>query len=215
MRVRVLWTQDKSSSWSRDAPPWKALRPRLDCDTPTTKGPWPVRSIQLLMLVCVALLAGCAGTVPKATFIAPPAKDTRVRAGDTVKVSVPTSAGVEMLDSERTHLGEVIAQKLAQFQALNAATGAPAAYEVEVVVSRFDKGNVLARAVLAGLGQIRIDARVRLLMAANKSMVSAFVVKKTFAWGGMYGAMTGMEDIEPAFAEGVAAALTGQKEGKS
>lgn len=173
-----------------------------------------MRAIQLLMLVCVALLAGCAGTVPKATFITPPAKDTRVRAGDSVKVSVLTSAGVEMLDGERLHLGEAIAQKLAEFQTLNAATGAPAAYEVEVVVSRFEKGNALARAVLAGLGQIRIEARVRLLMAENRSMVSAFVVKKTFAWGGMYGVMTGMEDIEPAFAEGVAAALTGHNEGK-
>ncbi len=173
-----------------------------------------MRSIQLLMLVCVVFLVGCAGTVPKASFIAPPAKDTRVRSGDTVKVSVLTSAGVEMQASERTHLGEVIAEKLAQFQAQNAATGAPAAYEVEVVVSRFEKGNALARALLGGLGQIRIEARVRLLMAENKSMVSAFVVKKTFAWGGMYGAVTGMEDIEPAFAEGVAAALTGRAEGK-
>ncbi len=173
-----------------------------------------MRTIQLLILVCVAFLAGCAGTAPKATFIAPPAKDTRVRSGDTVKVAVVAGAGVEMLESERMHLGEVISQKLPQFQALNPATGTPAAYDLEVTVSRFEKGNAFARAMLAGLGQIHIDARVRLLNAADQSQVSAFEVKKTFAWGGMYGAVTGIEDVEPAFAEGVAAALTGQEEGK-
>jgi hypothetical protein len=37
-------------------------------------------------------------------------------------------------------------------------------------------------------------------------------LKKTFAWGGAYGAATSIEDIESTFADGVAAAVTGQKE---
>ena len=57
--------------------------------------------------------------------------------------------GVEMLESERLHLGEVISQKLGQFQAKNPATGTPTAYDLEVTVSRFEKGNAFARAMLA------------------------------------------------------------------
>ncbi|MBX9607603.1 MAG: DUF4410 domain-containing protein [Gammaproteobacteria bacterium] len=173
-----------------------------------------MRHMLSALLVSTALLTGCAGTAPKATFIAPPVKDTRVRNGDTVKVAVVAGAGVEMLESERLHLGEVISQKLGQFQAMNPATGTPVAYDLEVTVSRFEKGNAFARAMLAGLGQIHIDARVRLLSAADQSQVSAFDLKKTFAWGGMYGATTGIEDVEPAFAEGVASALTGLEEAK-
>lgn len=42
--------------------------------------------------------------------------------------------------------------------------------------------------------------------------VGEFTLKKTFAWGGVYGAATSIEDIEDTFADGVAAAVTGQKE---
>ena len=66
--------------------------------------------------------------------------------------------------------------------------------------------------MLAGLGQIHIDASVRLVKTENKEKVSEFLVSKTFAWGGLYGGITRIEDIEPAFAEGIAAALTGQSE---
>jgi hypothetical protein len=38
-----------------------------------------------------------------------------------------------------------------------------------------------------------------------------FELKKTFAWGGAYGAGTSIEDIENSFADGVAASVTGQQ----
>jgi hypothetical protein len=64
--------------------------------------------------------------------------------------------------------------------------------------------------MLAGLGQIHIDATVKVYAKANDQKIADFVVAKTFAWGGIYGASTSMEDIERTFADGVAAALTGQ-----
>jgi hypothetical protein len=66
--------------------------------------------------------------------------------------------------------------------------------------------------MLAGLGQIHIDATVKVYAKANDQKIADFVVAKTFAWGGIYGASTSMEDIERTFADGVAAALTGQQE---
>ena len=41
-----------------------------------------------------------------------------------------------------------------------------------------------------------------------------FTIKKSFAWGGIYGGAVSMEDIERTFADGVAAAVTGQTEEK-
>ena len=35
-------------------------------------------------------------------------------------------------------------------------------------------------------------------------MLGEYEVKKTFAWGGIYGASTKIEDVEAGFAEGVA-----------
>ncbi len=66
--------------------------------------------------------------------------------------------------------------------------------------------------MLAGLGQIHIDGEVKLVELPDRKQVGVFSVSKTFAWGGIYGGSTGIEEIEQTFADGVAAALTGQKE---
>jgi hypothetical protein len=66
--------------------------------------------------------------------------------------------------------------------------------------------------MLAGLGQIHVDATIRLLELPDNKKVGEFTVNKTFAWGGLYGGATSIEDVEKGFADGVAAALTGQKE---
>ncbi len=58
--------------------------------------------------------------------------------------------------------------------------------EVELLLTRYDKGNAFARAMLAGLGQIHIDGKVKLLEMP--------------------------EDIEMTLVDGVASALTGQTE---
>jgi hypothetical protein len=68
--------------------------------------------------------------------------------------------------------------------------------------------------MLAGLGQIHIDANVKILTGSNKQKLADFTLTKTFAWGGIYGAATSMQDIEKTFATGVAASLTGQEETK-
>jgi hypothetical protein len=51
-------------------------------------------------------------------------------------------------------------------------------------------------------------------MEPGNEKISDFLVAKTFAWGGIYGASTSMEDIERTFADGVAAALTEQQDAK-
>jgi hypothetical protein len=59
----------------------------------------------------------------------------------------------------------------------------------------------------------RRDLRTPRALPAH-DRVEEFAVQKTFAWGGIYGASTTMEDIEQSFAEGIANALTGQDDDK-
>jgi hypothetical protein len=68
--------------------------------------------------------------------------------------------------------------------------------------------------MLAGLGQIHIDGDVGVFSLPDHQKVGDFHLKKTFAWGGIYGGATSIEDIENTFADGVAAAVTGQEETK-
>ena len=109
-------------------------------------------------------------------------------------------------------LAEIIKQKVDQRKVANAREGDKRDYELHLLVTRFNKGNAFARAMLAGLGQIHLDGTVTLLQLPDRTEAGKFSLKKTFAWGGIYGASTSMEDIERTFADGVAAAVTGQAE---
>lgn len=57
-----------------------------------------------------------------------------------------------------------------------------------------------------------LEGVVSVFEMLGHTAVGEFTLKKTFAWGGIYGAATSIEDIEDTFADGVAAAVTGQKE---
>lgn len=173
------------------------------------------RSLAALLMVAGSLagllLSGCASTAPTARFDNGKALVSPIKAKDKVTAKVEAMPGVEILEVEKSRLSQRIEERINAKKILNA-SDASQGYVVEVKLSRYEKGNAFARAMLIGLGQIHIDARVRLLNQADNSVAGEFDIKKTFAWGGAYGAATSMEDIERTFADGIAAALTGQKE---
>lgn len=160
----------------------------------------------------VVMLVGCASTAPKANFSQAIATESRVMATDEISVNVDAATGVEMLPSDKTLLAEIIKQKVDQRKIANVREGEKREYEVDLKVTRFAKGNAFARAMLAGLGQIHLDGEVTLVSLPDRKEEGKFTLSKTFAWGGVYGAATSMEDIEKTFGDAVAAALTGQAE---
>lgn len=171
-------------------------------------GVWRGRDL-VLPLVGLLVLGGCsASSAPKASFTTPIAATSVVRADDSVSVSVASAADVPLTETERNRLRALIQQKIEQRKAQNAADGRPESYEVSVNVTEYDKGNAVARAMLAGLGQIHVSATVQLYEMPARRLVGEFRVEKSFAWGGIYGASTTIEDVELGFAEGVAAAVT-------
>ena len=65
--------------------------------------------------------------------------------------------------------------------------------------------------MLAGLGQIHIDGDVIFTDASTGQQVGAYKVSKDFSFGGLYGGVTRIEDVEEGFARSVAAILENQQ----
>jgi len=160
-------------------------------------------------------ISGCATTVPKVSFSRQIVPKSRIASTDDAKVKIEVGTDVKIQESEKTRIAETIEQKIASLKIMNSRNGEKKMYEVDLLLTRYDKGNAFARAMLAGLGQIHIDGEVKLIELPERKLVGEFSIKKTFAWGGVYGAGTKIEDIEKAFADGVASALTGQTEQKN
>lgn len=167
-----------------------------------------MKIIQLLQLasalVAAIVLSNCAGTTPQASFTQPLANNIRITREDSVSTKV-TSSDPQMLPIDRQRLGEKITSKV-RSTAQNG--GGPAGkYELAVMISRYEKGNAFARAMLAGLGQIHIDGVVSVYKQPGRSQIGEFKLNKTFAWGGIYGGSVTMDVIEDTYAQAVAEAV--------
>ncbi|NNM62798.1 MAG: DUF4410 domain-containing protein [Steroidobacteraceae bacterium] len=158
------------------------------------------------------LLSACANTIPKPDYDKQIATQYLIRSNDHPQVKVETGDGVHLLAIDRERIREIIAEKLDKRRMSNPPIGAPRSCIVNVTITRYQRGNAFERAMLAGLGQIHINGDVLAMDASSKQTLDEFKIAKTFAWGGIYGASTSMQDIERTFADGVAAALTGQAE---
>ena len=159
----------------------------------------------------IIMVAGCATTVPTPEFTKQIVPESRMGAKDEAAVKVEAGSGVAMLDSEKMRVAEKIKQKIDARKVTNS-RNTTKTYEINLVMTKYEKGNAFARAMFAGLGQIHINADVAVFEMPERTPVGNFSLSKTFAWGGIYGGTTGMEDIETTFADGVALALTGQNE---
>ncbi|MBA3028708.1 MAG: DUF4410 domain-containing protein [Desulfobacteraceae bacterium] len=167
--------------------------------------------ILVVPCVCFMMTIGCASSTPKANITQMIAPESKIKSKDDTSVKVEAKTGVTLLESEKVRLAEVIGIKINDLKLSNNGQGEKKSYEIELLLTRYDKGNAFARSMLAGLGQIHIDGEIKIIELPDKKQVGAFSISKTFAWGGIYGASTSMEDIEQTFANAVAAEVTGQK----
>jgi hypothetical protein len=171
-----------------------------------------VRGAALAASVVVLALAGCASTTPKPEYSHQIVAEARVASPDHAQVAIDAPDGVKMLPEEERRLAEKIKVKIDTRKVTNLRGGEARSYEVYLHVTRYDRGNGFARFMLAGLGQIHIEGKIDVYQLPAHTLVGEFDLKKTFAWGGIYGATTSVEDIENTFADGVAAAVTGQQD---
>ena len=163
----------------------------------------------LLVAGAGLLLTGCASTSPNnAKFSQNLSKRQHLDANDTSTVKVESIDGIIITTHEKERMALVITNKVNEQKILNVDSADIREFELEVLITRYEKGNAFARAMFAGLGQIHIDAKVLLFLMPEREQIAVFDIDKTFAWGGMYGGFTSIEDVEEGFANGVAEAVT-------
>ena len=147
-------------------------------------------------------------------MVGPSAMD-RLPAQEDLTIHVDATPTAPLTEADKQRLTEVIAKHVQadspeRFRTINQPGGA-SPVEALVTIKTYDKGNAFARAMLAGLGQMHIDADVVLKDPRSATTFATYDVDKTFAWGGAYGASTSITDIEDGFAQSVAAAISGRE----
>ncbi len=83
----------------------------------------------------------------------------------------------------------------------------PNTLRATLIFTRYEKGNAQGRYMMAGFGAIHIDANLELADEVTQKVVGKYEIKKTFAWGGIYGGSVTIEDAEDGFADAVVEAL--------
>jgi hypothetical protein len=156
----------------------------------------------IAVLLASLALGGCATSISAPVAVQPLARNASapLRLSD---ISADAAPDVQVGEGD---LG-LITQKVrsyiqAQSPAVMADAGA-SAYVMKIHVTRFERGNAFARAMLAGLGQIHIEGTIDLVDASGK-MVGEYKVSKDFSLGGIAGGTTTVDDVEDGFAKSIA-----------
>ena len=163
-----------------------------------------------LSIVLVAILVtGCASTGGSHKLVTAPLSSTQSAKYKDLIISVQPASNVTFSQSDADRMTKMIAENIkseapSRFTSINSPTPSSNALQASVAVKRYEEGSAFARVMLAGLGQIHIDADVILSDAATKDKLAQYEVTKTFAWGGAYGAFTGIKDAEVGFSKAVA-----------
>lgn len=166
----------------------------------------------ILLLLLLVICYGCAGTKGSVRALQPVEKGVALCAFENLEIVSEIADGVKMQQNQVNRIIELISAKLMEnapncFQEITRGCDKPSTLSLTVNFTRYDKGNAFARAMLAGLGQMHIDAIVNISNKSNGKLLAKYEVTKTFAWGGIYGGSKSIEDIEPAFAEAIVSTI--------
>ena len=158
-------------------------------------------------VVGLFLLSACAGSVSTPVPVAALAPDqqSNLKLTDITDEAAP---GVVMASYDLERLLQLVKAEIAKarpdlWHPASAPADPPTA-TVKVVITKYDPGNAVARFLLAGLGQIRIEGDVVFSDAATGQQLAKYQVSKDFSFGGIYGGSTTIEDVEKGFAASVA-----------
>ena len=171
-------------------------------------------------------LAGCAGGAGSVRPMGEPTPVAGLATYRSVHVTVRATEGVALTEADLARIAAQIAERTrslapGRFASITTGVGSPPAAGAEtgraadelaadLLITRYDPGSAAARFFMAGLGQAHVDGRLDLADRAGERSLGSHTVTKTFAWGGIYGAATGIQDVEKGFAEAVAEVLTGR-----
>lgn len=160
------------------------------------------------------LVSACATdpSAPASVQAIPDAQKSTIHIAD---VSAEAKPGVFVASYELERISGMVKAELqkevpAVVVDANAPADAPPA-KLKLVITQYDEGSAFARFMLAGLGQIKLDADVLVIDGASGQVIGQYQVSKQFAFGGLYGGSTQMKDVEEGFAKSVAQIFLEQK----
>lgn len=172
----------------------------------------------LLCLIVIAV-TGCAGSPGSVNSLAAPPANS-LQKYTKLSLEVKKKDDVVMLKADQDRIAELIVQTIKaktpnRFSEINPPASDANTMHAVINFTRYEEGSSLARLLLAGIGQMHIDADVVLEHRLIPTTLAKYEVTKTFAWGGIYGVMTKIGDLEKGFAEAAAAAIGGEGEEKA
>lgn len=170
-------------------------------------------------LALMAVLGGCAHSTPTPVATEPPPA-VDLGAYKMLVVTSEAGSGVFIPDHERQGVvamvkGELHERAPGRFVFVEPGTTPAAAagsepaktLHMNILFTEYDKGSAFGRFMLAGLGQIRVGSNVKLWDEQTQAALGSYEVSKQFAFGGIYGAVTDMEDVQQGLAKGIAEVL--------
>jgi hypothetical protein len=134
--------------------------------------------------------------------------DSQVNLAQYKSLSIQTAAaeGVVITELAQTRIKDRIKAEVSStcpkhFEDIYTDAAHPEGLLLTLNFTKYDEGNRFARAMLAGLGAMKINADVTIKDGQSGNAICNGEAGKSFAWGGMVGAMTGIEDVEKDFAK--------------
>jgi hypothetical protein len=167
-----------------------------------------------IVVVGVALaitLNGCATSGGRPTYTKTLQPESRITASDRVSVEIVPGPEVKIAKYERERFEQTIESTIRSHAGVSGHGARD--YKIVVTINKYEKGSAFARAMLAGLGQMHIDAAVAVYQMPGRKLVGEFKMDKTFSWGGVYGASANIETVEEDFAKSLAETACAPKPG--
>jgi opacity protein-like surface antigen len=171
----------------------------------------------VVVVIIASITIGCAaGSKGSYSPITPVAGGEDYAKYSTVIVEVKNNPDVALTATDNNRIQTQIVANLRKeypnkFKEVNPAKTDAQTLQAIVNITKYDKGNAFARFMLAGLGGMHIDADITLNDLSTGQCLGKSECKKTFAWGGIYGGSTKIEDIEEGFGKAAAASIAEAK----
>jgi hypothetical protein len=158
-------------------------------------------------ILAMAMLTGC-GT----TSVVHKAADTSAALDRYKSLAIKSSAvqGVVVSDTAQERVKDLVRANISskycpnRFQSISLKEPAQDDLVLLINYTTYDEGRRFGRFMLAGLGGMKIHSDVIVKNVESEDPISKAEVGKTFHWGGVYGAVTDITDIEKWFAEEIA-----------
>jgi hypothetical protein len=164
-----------------------------------------VSPVSLALLSIVLTISGCVTIGGKPEYSLKLPSEARIIDGDSVTTEIAAGPSLRMSVVDKQRFAHEIDAAIRSRS--HPGKRSSRHYELVVHLTKYKRGRAFARAMMAGLGSIRIEGTVFVYRLPGKKLEGAFNMEKTFTWGGIYGSVTDIEDVEKEFARSLAVAV--------